>query len=111
MNLITKIQKYSLHDGHGIRTPFFKGCGLTCSWCHNPETQSFHKQLLLHYDRCHGCGQCVPHCPSHAISINLGKMQTNFSLCTACGSCTEHFRNLSKALQDEIIERTEQKFY
>jgi len=40
--LITNIQRYAIHDGNGIRTTvFFKGCPLACSWCHNPETQSF----------------------------------------------------------------------
>ena len=37
------IQKYSLHDGPGIRTVvFFKGCPLSCFWCSNPESQDAH---------------------------------------------------------------------
>jgi pyruvate formate lyase activating enzyme len=37
---IFKIQRYSLHDGPGIRTTlFFQGCPLSCQWCHNPESQ------------------------------------------------------------------------
>ena len=44
--LITNIQKYSIHDGPGIRTTvFFKGCPLHCLWCHNPETQSFENEI------------------------------------------------------------------
>ena len=36
------IQKYSVHDGPGIRTiVFLKGCALRCRWCCNPESQSF----------------------------------------------------------------------
>ena len=59
MSLITSIQKYSIHDGDGIRTTvFFKGCGLRCVWCHNPETQSYKKQPLVHQDRCVGCRNC-----------------------------------------------------
>jgi len=39
---IYKIQKYSIHDGPGIRTSvFFQGCPLKCAWCHNPESQAF----------------------------------------------------------------------
>lgn len=39
--LIFNIQKFSLHDGFGIRsTVFFKGCNLRCPWCSNPESQS-----------------------------------------------------------------------
>ncbi|MBU8850204.1 MAG: glycyl-radical enzyme activating protein [Desulfobacterales bacterium] len=38
---IFKIQKYSIHDGPGIRTTlFFQGCPLSCHWCHNPESQA-----------------------------------------------------------------------
>lgn len=38
--LIFNIQKFSLHDGPGIRTVvFFKGCPLRCKWCSNPESQ------------------------------------------------------------------------
>ena len=37
---VFKIQKYSIHDGPGIRTTlFFQGCPLSCLWCHNPESQ------------------------------------------------------------------------
>lgn len=36
--LITNIQRFSLHDGPGIRTTIFlKGCSLRCPWCSNPE--------------------------------------------------------------------------
>lgn len=55
MSLITNIQKYSIHDGDGIRTTvFFKGCHLRCVWCHNPETQSFKKELLYDSEKCVG---------------------------------------------------------
>ena len=38
--LIFNIQKFSIHDGPGIRTTvFFKGCPLKCKWCSNPESQ------------------------------------------------------------------------
>ena len=37
--IITDIQRFSVHDGQGIRTVIFlKGCPLRCLWCHNPET-------------------------------------------------------------------------
>ncbi len=39
--IITNIQRFSLHDGEGIRTTvFFKGCNLKCPWCANPENIS-----------------------------------------------------------------------
>lgn len=92
MNLIAKIQKYSIHDGDGIRTTlFFKGCPLKCLWCHNPETQQFSRQLMIHQDRCKGCGACIFSCPHQAISINFktSKAVTDLSRCDACGTCVD----------------------
>jgi pyruvate formate lyase activating enzyme len=38
--VIFDIKKYAIHDGPGIRTTvFFKGCPLSCLWCHNPESR------------------------------------------------------------------------
>ncbi|MBR3706783.1 MAG: radical SAM protein, partial [Firmicutes bacterium] len=45
---IFNIQKFSLHDGPGIRTTvFFKGCPLRCWWCHNPESQCFNPEYMM----------------------------------------------------------------
>jgi pyruvate formate lyase activating enzyme len=47
------IRRFSVHDGPGIRTTvFFKGCPLSCWWCHNPESRDIHaehstKHLML----------------------------------------------------------------
>ena len=90
--LIFNIQKYSLHDGEGIRTTvFFKGCPLSCKWCHNPESQSFEKELLFHADRCTGCGACSAACGQGAISMDGPPHpvpRLDRSLCQACGACT-----------------------
>ena len=44
---IFNIQRFSIHDGPGIRTTvFFKGCPLSCKWCHNPESQSFEQEYF-----------------------------------------------------------------
>ncbi len=44
-NIVTKIQRFCLQDGPGIRTTvFFKGCNLRCPWCCNPENISFEIQ-------------------------------------------------------------------
>ncbi|MBR2615420.1 MAG: radical SAM protein [Clostridia bacterium] len=65
--LITDLQRFSLHDGPGIRTTvFFKGCPLHCAWCHNPECISPKKQLLLYPEKCIGCGKCDEGCFSGA---------------------------------------------
>ena len=50
------IQRFSLHDGPGIRTAvFFKGCPLRCLWCHNPESQRPGPELLFYAHKCAGC--------------------------------------------------------
>lgn len=45
---IFDIQRYSIHDGNGIRTiVFLKGCVLRCRWCCNPESQSYEIQTMM----------------------------------------------------------------
>lgn len=57
---IFDIEHGSFVDGPGIRTVvFFKGCNLRCAWCHNPESQSGKKQLMVYRDKCIGCGSCA----------------------------------------------------
>lgn len=91
MTLITNIQKYSIHDGDGIRTSvFYKGCPLRCAWCHNPETQEFGKQVLYDRERCVGCFRCADACPEHAILRAGGKVDTDAGLCEKCGKCLDY---------------------
>ena len=57
--LVFNIQKYSLHDGGGIRTVvFLKGCPLRCRWCCNPESQNRNIELMYRRVRCIGCKEC-----------------------------------------------------
>ena len=89
MHAVTNIQKYSIHDGDGIRTTvFFKGCHLRCWWCHNPETQRFEPELQVDTQKCTGCGRCASVCPQGAITISPeGKAVTDREKCTVCGTC------------------------
>lgn len=78
--------RFSVHDGPGIRTTvFLKGCPLACRWCHNPESQSFHPQLIRMEERCLRCGECVPVCPERAAEGSMGVP----AKCRACGACVE----------------------
>jgi len=62
--MIFDIERNSYVDGPGIRTTvFLKGCPLSCVWCHNPESQSFEKQMMFYKSKCIGCGKCEPRCP------------------------------------------------
>lgn len=64
---VFNIQRFSVHDGPGIRTVvFIKGCSLRCIWCSNPESLSRKVQLGFYPDRCIGldkCGACVKAAP------------------------------------------------
>lgn len=74
--LIADIQRASIHDGSGIRTTvFFKGCPLSCKWCHNPECISFEKEILYYPEKCIHCGMCDKGCFSGARVV-CGKSMT-----------------------------------
>ena len=98
--LITNIQRYSIHDGDGIRTTvFFKGCNMACRWCHNPETQDFSAEPMRNPDRCSGCGRCAELCPEHAISINDGGISvTDRDKCVRCGECVDECYNEARTI-------------
>lgn len=86
---IFNIQKYSVHDGPGIRTiVFLKGCPLSCAWCSNPESQAIRPQLAYNQGRCLGlkkCVRCVEVCPKGAISPNPDhSLNINRDACRLC---------------------------
>jgi pyruvate formate lyase activating enzyme len=86
---ISRIQRFSTQDGPGIRTTVFtKGCSLSCSWCHNPETVDPNKSLMWFEERCRLCGTCASVCPenSHHIDQN-GHHEYHRERCAVCGRC------------------------
>lgn len=62
--LVFNIQRYSVHDGPGIRTiVFLKGCPLRCKWCANPESQEAVPQIAWNKKACIGCKLCEKNLP------------------------------------------------
>ncbi|SET58721.1 pyruvate formate lyase activating enzyme [Natronincola peptidivorans] len=89
--LVFNAQRFSLHDGEGIRTTiFFKGCGLYCRWCHNPESQSYAMQVLGYEERCKKCGACIMACPNNAVRESEGQIVLDREKCKACGKCIDY---------------------
>ena len=88
--IVFNIQRFSVNDGPGIRTTvFLKGCPLHCRWCHNPESISPKKELILREDRCIRCGDCLRLCRNGAISEKDGKFVTSRRACQQCGDCVQ----------------------
>ena len=89
---IFNIQRFSLHDGPGIRTTvFLKGCPLRCDWCHNPESMDPRPEPLLRADRCLGCDLCAPAC-GQGIAGPLDRAAAPAPpdpRCVRCGDCAE----------------------
>tara|TARA_R110002110_G_scaffold31396_1_gene110721 strand:- start:30318 stop:31280 length:963 start_codon:yes stop_codon:yes gene_type:complete len=86
---IVDIQRFSLHDGPGIRTTiFFKGCALRCAWCQNPESLRIKPEMAFYSERCRNTMRCAAVCPEDAI-IEEPDHRIDFSKCTACGLCAE----------------------
>ena len=85
---VFNIQRFSTHDGPGIRTTvFLKGCPLRCFWCQNPESQAMESVLMFRKQQCASCGRCAAVCPQEANKMVDGKLVFDRSRCNACGSC------------------------
>jgi pyruvate formate lyase activating enzyme len=90
MGLITNVQRFSIHDGPGIRTTvFLKGCPLSCFWCHNPEALRGQVELQRFPERCISCNACLERCPEGAQQMEDGRRVFQRELCRACGRCVE----------------------
>ena len=114
--LIFDIKRYSINDGPGIRlTIFFKGCPLSCRWCHNPESLSPKVQKLFSVGKCISCGECCRVCPVRACTLTEQGVVTEEGLCTLCGRCAEACPTLAMAMSgrlqsvDELLEVIERE--
>lgn len=82
------MQRFSLHDGPGIRTiVFLKGCPLHCRWCSNPESQNNSSIVMYKKSDCFKCGRCISVCKVGAISFD-NETHIDREKCTGCGECT-----------------------
>ncbi len=88
--IVFNIQKYSIHDGPGIRTlVFLKGCPLKCAWCSNPESQAYQPEIAYKQSSCLSCKKCVEVCPVRALSFYENKVHINRAKCNLCKKCVE----------------------
>lgn len=88
--VITHIQRFSVHDGPGIRTTvFLKGCQMRCAWCHNPETYRRQPEIQVFPQRCIGCRACAEACGRGAHEFTEAGHLYHRDRCVACGQCVE----------------------
>ncbi len=85
---VLELQRLSTEDGPGIRTTvFFKGCPLSCAWCHNPEAISAGLQTQWFAERCLGCRSCVDACRNGCLQMTDTGLVVDRARCQACGDC------------------------
>ena len=108
------IQRFSIHDGPGIRTTiFFKGCPLKCVWCQNPESHKSGIEVAFFKEHCAFCFACKDVCALNAI-VESDHRRIDFDRCNACGKCVSECMNNAlrlvgrnwdpSALLDEILK-------
>ncbi len=86
--IIFNIQRYSIHDGPGIRsTVFLKGCPLKCKWCSNPESINPYPEIFLRVERCNQCEKCLEVCTPQAITFIENSIRINRDKCDLCMKC------------------------
>lgn len=100
--LIFDIQRYSIHDGPGIRTlVFMKECPLRCLWCSNPESQSPSREMIFYPVKCIGCGECIEVCPTGAAQQQV--ISDAKKLCEDCGTCVIGCPSTARQMAGRIV--------
>ncbi|WP_280748823.1 glycyl-radical enzyme activating protein [Parabacteroides sp. PF5-9] len=103
MPFVFDVKRYAVNDGPGIRvTLFFKGCPLSCIWCHNPEGISYKQEKMYTFHKCIGCRTCIKVCPQKALTATHQGIHTDKMLCTRCGICVEHCPSLAMELSGKV---------
>lgn len=116
--IVFNMQKFSVHDGKGIRTlVFLKGCPLRCRWCSNPESQRTRPERAFNPTRCltaEVCGRCAAACPSGAIVVVNGMLCNDRSKCAECFQCVDACPSGAQSLYgetlsvDDVLRRVEE---
>ena len=88
--VVFNIQRFSIHDGPGIRTTvFLKGCPLNCGWCSNPESIRLSPEIITRDIKCIGCGKCAKVCPQQATVVANNTRIIQWEKCNYCMKCVE----------------------
>lgn len=116
--IVFNVQKFSVHDGKGIRTlVFLKGCPLRCAWCSNPESQKLAPERAFNPTRCltaEVCGRCAQACPNGAIAVTNGVLCNNRAACKECFTCAHACPSGAQSVYgesqsvDTILKRVEE---
>lgn len=109
--MIFNIQRFSTHDGNGIRTLiFYKGCPLRCQWCSNPESQSFNYSVMYDKKNCRNFGDCtktniaITRTNDNGIQINRELLQNPENLRNICASKALIVSGESKSVHELLAE-------
>ncbi len=113
--VVFNIQRYSIHDGPGIRTiVFLKGCPLGCLWCSNPESQEGKPEIMHSVEKCQLCLKCIEACSVGARSFDGKRVVVDREKCQGCGACADVCPTKATKLVgrrmtvDEIADKVEQ---
>ena len=102
--IIFDIQRFSVHDGPGIRTTIFlKGCSNVCVWCHNPESIANEPELQFYKKRCINCVKCVYACLYGCHQFIDGLHLFNRENCKRCGLCVKYCHSSALMLSGRAV--------
>lgn len=106
---VFNIQKFSIHDGPGVRTTvFLKGCPLRCKWCANPESQIVEVQITYNLQKCIHCRHCVDVCPNGCISCSMKngdeRIVIDHATCVGCQTCVQECPGRALNAEGKMME-------